>query len=192
MLTRLYHYTIAFANKPTAIIALAIIAFVESSVFPIPPHALLIPLIIAAPHRAFFFATITTIASVLGGALGYYIGAELFGAIGQPILDFYGKTAAFGEFQTEFQKHGHWAVLFAGITPFPYKVITITSGAAGLPFGEFMIWSLIARGLIFFAIASLLRVFGETIRDFIEKRLGWVIMAFCLALVGGFYVIRYL
>ena len=92
MLTRLYHYTIAFANKPTAIIALAIIAFVESSVFPIPPHALLIPLIIAVPHRAFLFAGITTIASVLGGALGYYIGAELFGAIGQPILDFYGKN----------------------------------------------------------------------------------------------------
>lgn len=192
MLKRLYNWTLSFAATPYALYALAVIAFVESSFFPIPPDILLIPLIIAAPNRAFYIATICTIASVVGGGFGYYIGAELFDSVAKPILDFYHKGDAFEAFKLRFNEQGHWAVLFAGMTPFPYKVITITSGATGLPFMTFMFWSLIARGLRFFIVAALLWKFGAPIRDFIEKRLGLMTLIFLTLLVGGLYVVKYL
>ncbi len=192
MLRRLYDWTISLAASRHALWALAVVSFVESSVFPIPPHLLLIPMVIAAPRRAWLIAGVCTVASVLGGVLGYYIGAALFTQIGQPVLEFYGKTAAFDSFAAKFNEVGAWAVLFAGLTPFPYKVITITSGATGLDFGTFMLASLIARGAIFFVIAGLLRVFGEPIREFIERRLGLVFTLFCILLIGGFYVVKYL
>ncbi len=192
MLRRLYDWTISLAASRHALWALAIVAFVESSVFPIPPHLLLIPMVIAAPRRAWVIAGVCTVASVLGGILGYYIGAALFTQIGLPVLEFYGKAAAFDTFAAKFNEVGAWAVLFAGLTPFPYKVITITSGATGLHFGTFMLASVIARGTIFFVIAGLLRVFGEPIRGFIEKRLGLVFTLFCILLIGGFYVVKYL
>jgi membrane protein YqaA with SNARE-associated domain len=192
MLKRLYNWTLSFAATPYALYALAVIAFVESSFFPIPPDILLIPLIIAAPNRAFYIASICTIASVLGGGFGYYIGAELFDSVAKPILDFYHKGEAFEAFKLRFNEQGHWAVLFAGMTPFPYKVITITSGATGLPFMTFMFWSLIARGLRFFIVAALLWKFGAPIRDFIEKRLGLMTLIFLTLLVGGLYVVKYL
>ena len=173
-----------------ALLALAGISFLESSFFPIPPDILLIPLIIAAPTRAFLIAFVCTISSVAGGAFGYYIGAELFNAIGRPILEFYGNVNEFDEFKTRFNEQGHWAVLFAGITPFPYKVITITSGVTELPFWNFMFWSTIARGFRFFMVATLLWYFGEPIRHFIEKRLGLVFTALLLMLVAGFAAIK--
>ncbi|PIB24984.1 cytochrome b [Amylibacter kogurei] len=192
MLRKLYDWTLSFADSPYSLWILAAISFVESSVFPIPPHVLMIPLIIAQPHRAFLFAAVATIASVAGGALGYYIGAELFDSIGRPVLDFYHKADAFDAFAARFNEQGHWAVLAAGVTPFPYKVITITSGATGLPFASFMFWSLIARSIIFFVIAGLLWKFGAPIRDFIEKRLPLMFTLFIIALIGGFYVVKYL
>jgi membrane protein YqaA with SNARE-associated domain len=192
MLKRLYNWTLSLALTPYALYALAVIAFVESSFFPIPPDILLIPLIIAAPGRAFYIAGICTIASVLGGGFGYYIGAELFESVAQPILDFYHKGDAFDAFKVRFNEQGHWAVLFAGMTPFPYKVITITSGATGLPFATFMFWSIIARGLRFFIVAALLWKFGTPIRDFIERRLGLMTFIFLILLFGGFYVVKYL
>ena len=192
MLHRLYNWTLSLAQTKYALAALVIVAFVESSVFPIPPDILLIPLIIAAPHRAWLIASVCTIASVLGGGLGYYIGAELFDLIGKPVLEFYHKLDDFDVFKERFNAYGHWAVLTAGVTPFPYKVITITSGATGLPLGQFLIWSLIARALRFFIVAALLWKFGAPIKDFIEKRLGLMFTLFIVLLLGAFYFVRYL
>lgn len=192
MLRKLYDWTLSLAQTPYALMALALVAFVESSVFPIPPDVLLIPMVLAAPHRAWLIAGLCTGASVLGGGFGYYIGAELFDLIGRPILEFYHKMADFDAFKARFNAQGHWAVLIAGVTPFPYKVITITSGATGLPFGQFMLWSLIARALRFFIVAALLWKFGAPIRDFIEKRLGLVFTVFVILLIGAFYFVRYL
>ncbi len=192
MIRKLYDWTLSLAATRYALWALAAVAFVESSFFPIPPDILLIPLILAAPGRAFLIAGICTVASVLGGGLGYYIGAELFDVVAQPILEFYNKMADFEAFKERFNAQGHWAVLFAGVTPFPYKVITITSGATDLPFWNFMFWSVIARGLRFFVVAALLWKFGAPIREFIERRLGLMFTIFIVLLVGAFFLVRYL
>lgn len=191
MLRRLYDWTISLAHTPYAIWALAIVSFAESSFFPIPPEVLLIPLIIATPHRAFYIAAICTVASVLGGALGYYIGAFLFDQLAEPILAFYHKLEGFEEFARRYNEQGHWAVLFGGLSPFPYKVITITSGATDLNFAAFMLWSLIARGVRYFIIAALLWKFGEPIREFIERRLGLMFALFLILLIGGFIAVGY-
>ncbi len=192
MLHRLYDWTLSLSMTPYALWALAVVSFAESSFFPIPPDILLIPLILAAPNRAFLIAGICTIASVLGGGLGYLIGAQLFDLLGQPILELYGKMADFEAFKIRFAEYGHWAVLTAGVTPFPYKVITITSGATDLPFVSFMMWSLIARGLRFFIVAALLWKFGAPIKAFIERWLGVLFVVFVALLVGAFWFVRYL
>ncbi len=192
MLRRLYDWTISLAESKHALWALAFVAFVESSVFPIPPDILMIPMIIAAPHRAFLIAGIALVSSVLGGALGYMIGWGAFETIGRPVLEFYGKDAYFEEFSTTYNEWGAWAVLIAGVTPFPYKVITILSGVTQLNFVVFMVASIIARGFRFFIVAGLLWKFGPPIRDFIEKRLGLMFTLFMILLIGGFAAVRYL
>jgi len=192
MIRKLYDWTLAQAEHRYAVWILALVAFVESSVFPIPPDILLIPMILAAPSRAWWLAAVCTIYSVLGGGLGYIIGAELYTLIGQPILEFYHKEDAFAEFATRFNAQGHWAVLFAGVTPFPYKVITIASGVSGMSFVHFMLWSAIARGARFFIVAALLWYFGAPIKSFIEKYLGLLFTAFCVLLIGGFFALRFL
>ncbi|MEJ6707491.1 MAG: YqaA family protein [Amylibacter sp.] len=191
MLRRLYNWTVSLAMTRWALAALAMISFVESSFFPIPPDILLIPMIIAAPTRTFTIAFVCTVSSVLGGAFGYYIGAELFDTIGQPILDFYHKLDAFEDFKARFNEQGHWAVLFAGVTPFPYKVITITSGVTELPFWTFMLWSTIARGFRFFVVATLLWFYGEPIRDFIERRLGLMFTILIVLMIVGFAAVKF-
>lgn len=192
MIKRLYDWTINLAATPYALWALAVVAFVESSFFPIPPDLLMIPMVLAAPRRAFLIAGVATVASVLGGILGYAIGAFAFESIGQPILESLGKADSMAEFNTRFNDLGFWAVLVAGITPFPYKVITIMSGWTAMPLGTFIVTSIIARALRFFIVATLLWKFGAPIRDFIEKRLGLVFIAFCVVLIGGFYLVRFL
>ncbi len=192
MLRRLYDWTMSLAETRYALMALILVAFVESSVFPIPPDILLIPIILAAPSRAFLVAGLCTLASVAGGGLGYWIGAELFDTIGKPVLEFYGKLDKFDIFADNFNENGPWAVLFAGITPFPYKVITITSGATGLDFTTFMVSSLIARALRFFIVAALLWKFGPPIRSFIEERFGLMTIIFFALLFGGFAVVKFL
>lgn len=192
MIRGLYDWTIGLARHRYALVALAVIAFLESSVFPIPPDILMIPMIIAAPRRAFLIATICLVSSVLGGLLGYYIGYGLFESVGRPVLEFYGKDEYFEEFRTNYNAWGAWAVLVAGVTPFPYKVITIMSGVTQLNLGVFMIASVIARGLRFFIVAALLWKFGAPIRDFIERRLGLMFTLFVLLLLGGFYVVKYI
>jgi len=192
MIRKLYDWVIGLAEHPRALWALAIIAFIESSVFPIPPDVLMLPMILAAPRRAFVIAGVATAASVLGGLFGYWIGAVLFDEVGKPVLEFYGKDAYFEDFATRYNEWGAWAVLIAGVTPFPYKVITILSGTTGLSLPVFMVASVVARGLRFFILAALLWKFGPPIRDFIEKRLGLMFTLFCALLIGGFLLVRYL
>ncbi|MDB2369238.1 VTT domain-containing protein [Octadecabacter sp.] len=192
MIRRLYNWTLSLAHSPYALWALAFVAFIESSVFPIPPDLLMIPMIIATPRRAFLIAGVATVASVLGGLLGYGIGMFAMDTVGAPILAALGKADYMVEFSTRFNGVGFWAVLIAGITPFPYKVITIMSGATAMPLATFLVTSIIARALRFFIIASLLWKFGEPIRDFIERRLGLVFTVCVILIVGGFFAVRYL
>ncbi|WP_299921452.1 YqaA family protein [uncultured Pelagimonas sp.] len=192
MLRRLYDWTMAQAEHRNALWILAIVAFIESSVFPIPPDVLLIPMIIAAPHRAWLIAGVATVASVLGGMLGYGIGFFFYESLGQPILEAMGKADSMAEFNEKFNDVGFWAVLTAGVTPFPYKVITIMSGWTAMPLGTFIVTSIIARALRFFIVAALLRKFGSPIRDFIERRLGLVFIAFVAILLGGFLLVKYI
>jgi len=192
MIRRLYDWTMSMADHPRARWVLAVVAFVESSVCPIPPDVLMIPMILAAPRRAWLIAAVCLVFSVLGGMLGYAIGAFAYDSIGQPILEALGKGDSMEAFNQRFNDVGFWAVLVAGLTPFPYKVITIMSGWTAMPVGTFIVTSIIARGLRFFIVAALLWQFGAPIRDFIERRLGLVFAAFCVLLVGGFYLVSHL
>jgi len=192
MLRRLYDWTIRMADHPQALWVLAAVSFIESSVFPIPPDVLMIPMILARPSRAWLIATVALVSSVLGGLLGYAIGALAYEQLGQPILEALGKGDAMAEFNTRFNDFGFWAVLTAGVTPFPYKVITIMSGWTGMPLLTFIATSILARGLRFFFVAWLLWKFGTPIRDFIEKRLGLVTILFVVLLFGGFYLVKLL
>jgi len=192
MLRSLYTWTMTLAQTRYALWALAIISFAESSCFPIPPDVLMIPMIIAAPRWAFLIAGIALVSSVLGGLFGYYIGAQLFELVGQPLLEFYGKTDAAAAFNAKFTAWGAWAVLIAGVTPFPFKVITIMSGWTGLSLPVFIAASIVARGLRFFVVAGLLWKFGAPIRDFIETRLALMFTTLVVLLLGGFYLLRYL
>lgn len=167
------------------------VSFVESSVFPIPPDAMLIPMVLAQRTRAWSLALICTLTSVLGGAAGYVIGWGLYESVGEPLLQFYGYGEQFESFAARYNSYGAWIVLFAGLTPFPYKVITIASGATALDFWVFMAASLLARGLRFYAVAALLYWLGPPIRSFIERYLGLVTLLFFFSLVGGFLLIKY-
>ena len=192
MLQRLYDWTMRLADHPRALWALAIVSFAESSIFPIPPDVLMIPMILARPSRAWLIALVALVSSVIGGLFGYAIGFFAFETIGEPILQSLGKADAVAEFSTRFNDFGFWAVLGAGITPFPYKVITIMSGFTHMPFATFMATSVLARGIRFFLVAALLRKFGAPVRDFIEKRLGLVTTLFLILLFGGFLAVKYL
>jgi len=192
MLKRTYNRTMALADHPQAIWWLALVAFVEASVFPIPPDVLMIPMILARPQRAWAIAGVALAASILGGLLGYAIGALAYDSIGQPILAAMGKGEAMDAFNTRFNDFGFWAVLVAGITPFPFKVITIMSGWTGMPMATFIATSILARALRFYIVAVLLRVFGAPIREFIEQQLSLVFTLFFTLLVGGFLLVKYL
>lgn len=192
MIRRLYDWTMSLAEHRHALWVLAFVSFIESSIFPIPPDVLMIPMIIAQRNRAFLIAGVAMVSSVLGGLAGYAIGAFAFETIGQPILASLGKADAMAAFNSQFNDFGFWAVLIAGLTPFPYKVITIMSGWTGMPLMTFVVTSIVARGLRFFIVAGLLWKFGEPIRAFIEKRLGLMFILFCVLLIGGFYVLKVL
>jgi membrane protein YqaA with SNARE-associated domain len=190
MLRRLYDWTLSLAGHRHALWALAAIAFIESSVFPIPPDILIIPMVLAAPTRAWRVALVATVASVIGGLFGYVIGAFLFEALAQPILAFYGYEARFTDFQARYNEWGAWIVAGAGFTPFPYKVITIASGATGLDPTVFIIASVLSRGGRFFLIAALLWRFGVPIRGFLERYLAPLTALFFILLLGGFLVAK--
>ena len=192
MIRALYDWTLSMAEHPRALWVLAVVSFAESSFFPIPPDVLMIPMILAAPHRAWAIAGVTLVASVLGGLAGYAIGAFAYESLGRPVLEALGKDEAMAAFNETFNGVGFWAVLVAGVTPFPYKVFTIMSGWTGLNLGTFLLTSVLARGLRFFVVAALLRAYGAPIRDFIERRLGLMFVLFLALLIGGFAVLRIL
>ncbi len=191
MLQRLYDWTMGLAGHRHALWALAVISFVESSVFPIPPDILLVPMVLANRRRAMRIALVCTAASVAGGMAGYAIGYFLFDAVGRPLLEFYGQVDTFEAFRESYNAWGAWIVAGAGITPFPYKVITIASGVTGLDLVTFTVASLVSRGVRFFLEAALLWYFGPPIRGFIEKNLGAVVTASFALLVGGFVLAKF-
>lgn len=192
MLRRLYDWVMALAAGRQAPYALAGVSFAESSFFPIPPDVMLIPMVVANRKAAWRTATICTIASVLGGLFGYFLGAFLFEPLARPIIEFYHYGEAFERLQQWFADYGLLIVFAAGFTPVPYKVFTIASGFAGLALPVFIIGSIISRGARFFIVAGLLYLYGEPIRIFIEKRLGLMTVIFTVLLIGGFVAIRYL
>ena len=192
MLKGLYNWVMKMAAHRNATGVLAIVSFVESSLFPIPPDAFLIPMVLAKRERAWWYAFVCSVASVLGGLLGYFIGAVLFDTFGRQILDFYGFQSHFEEFSTNYTKNGWLYVFGAGLTPFPYKVITIASGVIGLALPVFIAASVVARSIRFFAVAGLLYFFGPPIKVFIEKYLGLLTIAFFLMVAAGFYVVKFM
>ncbi|TWB41638.1 YqaA family protein [Nitrospirillum pindoramense] len=191
MLRSLYDRTLALAGHRHAVWALAGISFIESSVFPIPPDLLLIPLILADRRRAFFLATVCTVASVLGGFLGYAIGYYFWDVIGHRIIDAYGLMDKYMEFKQGFDDKGAWIIILKGMTPIPYKLVTIASGAFQFDLLTFAGASLISRSLRFFLVAALLWKFGEPIRTFVEKRLTLVTTVALLLVISGFVVLKY-
>ena len=193
MLHRLYMRTLALAASPRARWWLAIVAFAEASCFPIPPDALLIPMILARPDRAWRLAAVCTVGSVLGGALGYAIGYFLFDPLMRlPLAHALFGPDPLGAFQAWYARWGLAVILIKGLTPIPYKIVTIASGAAQFSFPVFMAASLVTRGARFFLVAALLRLFGTPVRDFIERRLTLVTGMLAAGIVGGFLVLRFL
>ena len=192
MLQRAYDWTMRMAAHRRASHALFWVAFAESSFFPIPPDAMLIPMVVANRAKAWTYATICTIGSVLGGVIGYAIGYFLYETLGQWVINAYGLAREFDSYRALYNEWGLWIILIKGMTPIPYKLVTIASGAAAFSFWVFVAASILTRGLRFFAVAGLLYWFGEPIREFIERRLTLVTTVFVVSLVGGFVVIKYL
>jgi membrane protein YqaA with SNARE-associated domain len=192
MLKKLYQWTLNKAAHPQAEKWLAAISFVESSFFPIPPDVVLAPMCLARPQRAFWFAALCTIASVLGALLGYAIGYFLFEAVGQPILGFYGAIEQFDAFKAQFNEQGWLIVLLAGFTPLPFKVITIAAGATAMPLYILIIAAIISRAARFFLVAALLYFFGPPMKAWIDRNFALATTVLGVAFVGGFLAIRFL
>ena len=192
MLRPLYDWTMRLAAGPRAIPALGAISFAESSFFPIPPDVVLVPVVLANRDKAYLIAAWCTLTSVIGGVVGYGIGALLFDSLGQWLISLYGYGEKMDAFRAAYAEWGAWIILIKGLTPIPYKLVTIASGFASYNFFWFVVLSVITRGARFFLIAALLRIYGEPIRTFIEKRLELVTVLFLVVLVLGFIVVRYL
>jgi membrane protein YqaA with SNARE-associated domain len=186
MLQRLYDWILSFANHPYAIWILGAVSFAESSFFPIPPDPLLIAMLLSRRDQTWHLAIVCTITSVVGGWLGYAIGHELYETLGEFILQTYGLEATFNKFQDSFNEWGFWIVALKGLTPIPYKVVTIACGVTGLDFATFTWASIIARGFRFFSLALLFWYFGPSLKGYIEKNLTFVTFASLAALLGGF------
>lgn len=192
LMSKIYDTMIDLASRPTAMYWLFAVAFIESSFFPIPPDIMLIPMVLATPKKAWKIAGVATVASVLGGCFGYAIGVYFFDWLAKPMLEFYGYLKQFEEFQGYYHEWGSWIVFGAGITPFPYKVITIASGVVHLDLWVFGLASVLARGMRFYLVAWLLAKYGQSMKVFIEKNLGLLSILFLLLLLGGFALIKFL
>ena len=185
MLRRIYDWCIDAAHKPYALWIMAAVAFAESSFFPVPPDVMLIPMSLARPQRAWLFAAVCTVASVTGGMLGYAIGALLYDSLGHWLIELYGLGGKVEAFRASYAEWGAVIILLKGLTPIPYKIVTITSGFAGYNFALFIVFSIIARAGRFFLLAFLLHRYGEQARHIIEKRLGlWVTLGAAVVVIG--------
>lgn len=191
MLRRLYDRVLALAANRRAPVWLAVISFAESSFFPVPPDALLVPMALTRPQQAYRFALICTLASVAGGVLGYFIGYALYEQLAAPLIRFYHYEAAMQSFKDRFNEYGLWVILIKGLTPIPYKIVTITSGLTQFDFGVFVAASVATRGARFFLLAFLIRQFGPPVQAFIERRLTLVTTATAAAAVLGIVLLKY-
>ena len=191
MLRRTYDWMMRMAGDRRAPHALFWVSFAESSFFPIPPDVMLVPMVLAQRSKAWAYALLATVSSVLGGLAGYAIGYFFMDTIGQPILEFYGKAAGFEQFKQLFNEWGVWILIIKGMTPIPYKVLTITAGVTHMPLLPFVLASVIARAMRFFLVTALLYWFGPPIKEFIEQRLSLVTTVGVVLLVGGFVAVRY-
>jgi membrane protein YqaA with SNARE-associated domain len=192
MLRRLYDWVIRLAGHPKALYAMGAVAFAESSFFPIPPDVMLVPMVLANRQKAFKIALVCTVCSVIGGMLGYAIGFYFFETLGAWVVKTYGLQSGLERFRAGFAEWGIWIILIKGLTPIPYKLVTIASGAAHFDLFTFVWASIVTRGIRFFVVATLLWKYGEPIRTFIEERFTLVSWLFLIALVGGFIAVRYL
>jgi membrane protein YqaA with SNARE-associated domain len=192
MLRRLYDWCIAAAGKPYAAWILGVVSFVESSFFPIPPDVMLIPMSLARPDRAYYYATLCTVTSVAGGVFGYFIGAYLYDTLGMWLMQLYGYGDKIEAFKAAYAEWGAWIILLKGMTPIPYKIVTIASGFAAYPLLPFILLSFIARGMRFFLLAFLLNRYGPQAREILEKRLGFWVSIGAIVLVAGIIGAMYL
>ena len=192
LLHQMYDLMLRLSAHDKAMFFLFLVSFAESSFFPIPPDVMIIPMVLATPNKAWRIAGLATVASVLGGYFGYIIGAGFFDLIAKPILEMYNALEQFQEFEDYYHKFGAWIVFAAGLTPFPYKIITIASGAVHLDLMVFTVASVLARGMRFFFVAWLLKKYGEPMKVFIEKNLGWLSVLFLILLIGSFMLIKWL
>lgn len=192
MIRSLYDWTMRQAGSRHALRVLGSVSFLESSVFPIPPDAMMVPMVLARPQDAWRIALVATATSVLGGLFGYLIGYALLETVGQWIIQLYGLADKVVEYQAAYNQWGLWIILIKGLTPIPYKLVTIASGMAHFNLGVFILASIVTRGARFFLVAALLRWYGTPIRDFIEARLTLVTTAFAALIVLGFVSLRYL
>src|SRR5438552_5483908 len=188
MLKRIYDWCISAAHKPYALWIMGAVAFAESSFFPVPPDVMLIPMSLARPERAWLYASICTATSVLGGMLGYAIGALLYDSVGHWLIQFYGLAGKVESFRASYAEWGAVIILVKGLTPIPYKLVTITSGFAGYNLVLFILCSIVARGGRFFVLAVLLNRYGDVIRKELEKRLTTYVVIGAIVLVAGFYI----
>ena len=189
MFQAMYDWTLRLASHRHAIRSMAIVSFCESSFFPIPPDVMVVPMILARRNQAYWIATVCTVSSVLGGMLGYAIGMFLYDSVGQWLIRFYGMGEGIEQFREQFRTYGTEIILIKGLTPIPFKLVTIASGIAGFSFPAFIAASVVTRGVRFFAIAWLLKRYGAPMQEFIERRLtlvGWTALAL---LVGGFALV---
>ena len=185
LLRSLYHWTMELANNPRAIWLLGFVSFIEAIFFPIPPDVLLIPMILANINRAWIYALVTTIASVTGGLVGYTIGYLAYAQVAEPLLLNLGKQSAMNLFSNSINENGFLIVLTAGISPIPFKVVSIMSGFTQMPLFVFLLSALLGRATRFFIVATLLRFYGIMIKNFIETYLGWLFLLFVLLFVIG-------
>jgi membrane protein YqaA with SNARE-associated domain len=192
MLRRLYDWCIAAAGKPHASWIMGAVSFVESSFFPVPPDVMLIPLSLARPDRAYFYATVCTVTSVAGGVLGYIIGAYLYDSVGLWLMQLYGYGDKIEAFRQAYAEWGAWIIVLKGMTPIPYKIVTIASGFAAYPILPFILLSFIARGMRFYLVAFLLHRYGPQAREIIEKRLGFWTTVGALVVIVGFVIAVFL
>ncbi|MFL9500076.1 YqaA family protein [Rhodopseudomonas palustris] len=188
MLRKIYDWCIDAAHKPYALWILGLVSFAESSFFPVPPDAMLIPMSLARPQRAWFYAALCTVTSVAGGVVGYAIGALLYDSVGHWLIQLYGYGDKVEAFRAGYAEWGAWIILLKGLTPIPYKLVTITSGFAGYDIWLFILFSIIARGGRFFIVAVVLNRYGVVIREQIEKRLGLWVTIGAVVLVLGFVI----
>ena len=190
-LRQMYAWVMRHSAGPNRYWALGAVAFTEASFFPLPPDLFLVPMVLADRKRAFHLAAICTLGSVIGGLFGYAIGALLYDSVGQWLIHFYGYGDDFHAFRDAYAKWGAWIILIKGMTPIPYKLVTIASGFAGYSLAMFTVLSIITRGIRFALVAGLLYWFGEPVRGFIEKRLEYVLLGFLVIIVLGFVIARY-